>query len=173
MPEAANYYVIENLRDGRHIHIRSLRPDDEAGLMTAIGRTSAESLFRRFFAIKRRFTKKELAFFVNIDFISHVALVGVVEEGGCAAIVGGARYIVGEPGRAEMAFAVIDEYQGRGISTRLMRHLAAIARSSGIRELVAEVLPDNTRMLKVFEASGFALKKHRAPESVHLVLSLV
>ena len=87
-------------------------------------------------------------------------------------IVGGARYIVGQPGEAEVAFVVVDEYQGQGIGAALMRHLAAIARSSGLGELTAEVLPDNTPMLKVFEKSGFSLARKRTPEVVHLVLSL-
>ena len=53
-----------------------------------------------------------------------------------------------------MAFAVIDEFQGQGIGAALMRHLATIARAAGVKELVAEVLPDNIPMLKVFQKSG-------------------
>jgi len=77
-------------------------------------------------------------FFSNIDFVNHVALVVVAEEGGAPHIVGGGRYIVVEPGRAEIAFALIDEYQGQGIGAALMRHLAAIARKAGLKELIAE-----------------------------------
>ena len=161
MPEAATYSVVETLRNGRRVEIRALRPDDQAGLLTAVGRTSAQSLFRRFFAAKRGFTEQEVAFFMNIDFTNHVALVAVVEEAGGPVIFGGARYIVGQPGQAEVAFVVVDEYQGQGIGAALMRHLAAIARNSGLRELIAEVLPDNTPMLKVFEKSGFSLESVR------------
>jgi RimJ/RimL family protein N-acetyltransferase len=160
------------LRNGRPVEIRALRPDDRAGLIAAVERASAQSLFRRFFAAKRGFTEKEIAFFVNIDFINHVALVAVVDEDGHPVIVGGARYIVGQPGTAEVAFAVVDEHQGRGIGTALMRHLAAIARRAGLNELVAEVLPDNGPMLKVFENSGFHLTKKRTSEVVHIALSL-
>jgi len=172
MLDAATYSVVETLRNGRRVEIRALRPDDQAGLLTAVGRTSAQSLFRRFFAAKRGFTEQEVAFFMNIDFTNHVALVAVVEEAGGPVIVGGARYIAGQPGQAEVAFVVVDEYQGQGIGAALMRHLAAIARNSGLRELIAEVLPDNTPMLKVFEKSGFSLARKRTPEVVHLVLSL-
>ena len=172
MPEAATYSVVETLRNGRRVEIRALRPDDQAGLLTAVGRTSTQSLFRRFFAAKRGFTEQEVAFFMNIDFTNHVALVAVVEEAGGPVIVGGARYIVGQPGQAEVAFVVVDEYQGQGIGAALMRHLAAIARSSGLRELTAEVLPANTPMLTVFEKSGFRLTRQRMPEVIHLVLSL-
>src|SRR3954463_4637514 len=172
MLEAAEYSVIETLRNGRRVEIRALRPDDRAGLVAAVGRASAQSLFRRFFAAKRGFTEQEIAFFVNIDFINHVALVAVVEEDGQPLIVGGTRYIVGQPGTAEVAFAVVDEHQGQGIGTALMRHLAAIARRSGFNELIAEVLPENVPMLKVFENSGFHLTRKRTSECVQVALSL-
>jgi GNAT superfamily N-acetyltransferase len=62
-----------------------------------------------------------------------------------------------------LAFAVIDAYQGQGIGAALMRHLAFLARSGGIKELIAEVLPENTPMLKVFQKCGLRQKtEHRA-----------
>jgi RimJ/RimL family protein N-acetyltransferase len=172
MVEAAKYSAVEELRNGRRVEIRALRPDDRADLLAAVGRTGAESLFRRFFAAKRRFSEQEIAFFLNVDFTSHVALVAVVEEGERPVIVGGGRYIVVQPGKAEVAFAVVDQYQGRGIGATLMRHLATIARSSDLRELVAEVLPDNTAMLKVFEKSGFGLSMERGSGVVHVTVRL-
>ena len=87
-------------------------------------------------------------------------------------IICGGRYIVVQPGTAEVAFAVIDQYQGQGIGARLMHHLAAIARSCGIRELIAELLLDNTPMLKVFEKSGFDLSTKRESGVVHVALRL-
>ena len=115
MVDAANHSAIEQLRNGLRLEIRALRPDDRADLLAAIDRTSAGSLFRRFFAAKRGFTEQEIAFFLNPDFVNHVALVAVVEEDGRSAIVGGGRYIVVQPGTAEVAFAVVDQYQGQGI----------------------------------------------------------
>ena len=109
---------------------------------------------------------------MNIDFITHVALVAVVEESGRPMIVGGGRYIVVEPEKAEVAFAVVDQYQGQGIGAALLHHLAAIARNAGLQELIAEVLPDNTPMLKVFEKSGFGLGTKREPGVVHVTLRL-
>jgi len=81
--------------------------------------------------VKRGFSEKEIAFFMNIDFANHVALVALADEGGRNIIVGGGRYIVTEPGQAEIAFVVIDDYQGQGLGTLLMRHLAVIARKAG------------------------------------------
>ncbi|MFZ1952172.1 MAG: GNAT family N-acetyltransferase [Pseudolabrys sp.] len=170
--EPAKYSAIDRLRDGRRVEIRALRPDDEVGLLAAIERTSAQSLYRRFFGAKRDFSEKERAFFLNVDFINHVALVAVVEAENRAVIVAGGRYVVLRPGVAEVAFVVVDDFQRQGIGAVLLRHLAAIARAAGVKELVAEVLPDNIPMLKVFEKSGLKLLTKRELGVVHIALQL-
>jgi GNAT superfamily N-acetyltransferase len=163
MIETAKYSAVERLRDGREIEIRALRPADEDDMLAAVDRTSAQSLYRRFFGAKRHFSESEKAFFLNVDFVSHVALVAVAKEGRGSVIIGGGRYIVVRPGAAELAFAVVDEYQGQGIGAALLRHLTLLARDVGIKELIAEVLPENLPMLKVFQISGLNLQtKHRA-----------
>jgi hypothetical protein len=73
MLEVSKYSAFETLRNEHRVEIRALMPDDLAGLIAAVGRTSAESLYRRFFAAKKDFSKKEVAFYLNIDFIDHVA----------------------------------------------------------------------------------------------------
>ena len=170
MPEA--YRAIEHLRDGRPIEIRAVRPNDKDDMLAAIGRTSTESLRRRFFVVKRGFSQKEIDFFVRIDFRDHVALIALADEDGRPTIVGGGRYVVVEPGSAEVAFIVIDGYQGQGIGSHLMRHLAGIARDAGLTELIAEVLPENTAMRKVFGKFGFKPAPRREPQVIHLVMQL-
>jgi GNAT superfamily N-acetyltransferase len=133
---------------------------------------SPDSLYRRFFNVKRGFTEREITYFLNIDFVDHVALVAVVREATGPVIVGGARYIVLKPEEAEVAFAVIDQYQGLGIGTALMRHVARIARSAGLGKLIADVLPGNDAMLKVFAKSGFLLTRKDECDVVHAVLQL-
>ena len=168
----ATYSAREQLRDGRPIEIRALRPSDEAGMLDAINHTNAESLRRRFFVTKRAFSDKEKAFFMNVDFVKHVALVAEIETDGRRTIIGGGRYIVTEPGGAEIAFVVIDDYQGKGIGTLLMRHLAVIGRTAGLKELIADVLPENAAMRKVFSKFGFEARRGLDPQVVHLVLTL-
>jgi len=170
--KAADYSAVEQLRDGRELEIRALKPTDRAGMRAALLRTSEESRYRRFFAPKRSFSEKEIEFYLNVDFVSHVALVAVLQEGGHPEIVGGGRYILSEPGRAEIAFAVDDPHQGLGIASRLMRHLVGIAREARIKELVAEVLPDNAPMLKVFERCGLTATTRREGGVVHLTMKL-
>jgi GNAT superfamily N-acetyltransferase len=172
MSAAAQYSAVVTLRDGRRLEIRALRPDDRDELIAAVRRTSGQSLYRRFFAAKRDFSEKEIAFFLNIDFVNHIALVACTEEGGRAEIIGGGRYVVVQPGKAEVAFVVVDHYQGQGIGAALMRHLATIARDAGLEELIAEVLPDNAAMLKVFETSGLPCHAQRERGVVHVRLRL-
>ncbi len=172
MFNAATYTATERLRDGRTCEIRALKPSDEADMLAAVGRIGAQSLYRRFMGAKRGFSDKERAFFLNVDFVNHVALVAVVKEGDRASIVAGGRYIVEKPGMAEVAFAVVDDYQGQGIGAVLLRHLAALAREAGLKEFTAEVLPDNTPMLKVFERSGLKFSSKRSADGIHAVLQL-
>ena len=82
MVEAADYSAIEQLRDGRAVKIRALRPDDRTAMLAAIERTSMQSRQRRFFAPKKGFSEREMAFFLDIDFESHVALVAQINEAG-------------------------------------------------------------------------------------------
>ena len=172
MLNAADYSANEILRSGRRVEIRALRPQDRDKMLAAVGRTSTQSLYRRFFAVRRHFSEAETSFFLDIDFVNHVGLVAVIDENGTPAIVGGGRYVVSKSGQAEVAFAVVDQYQGQGIGAALMRHLTAIARESGLRELVAEVLPDNVAMLKVFEKSGLSPSMKRESQTVHVVIGL-
>jgi RimJ/RimL family protein N-acetyltransferase len=172
MQKAADYCAMEHLRDGRAIEMRALRPDDRKDMLAAIRRTSPQSLRRRFFVPKRGFSETELAFFMNIDFDNHVALVAQIAEDGRPSIVGGGRYIVVQPGQAEIAFVVVDAYQGLGIGAALMRHLARLARDAGLKELIAEVLPENIAMLKVLGKFGFRSSSKREPQVIHLTMPL-
>jgi RimJ/RimL family protein N-acetyltransferase len=173
MPDSATYLCREQLRDGTPLDIRALHPDDEVGMLAALDQTSAQSRQRRFFIPKQHFSDRERDFFMEVDFVHHVALVAcVMHDAGSSRIVGGGRYVVAKPGSAELAFMVIDTWQGRGIGTMLARHLIAIAREAGLTELIAEVLWENTAMRRVFERLGFVTAPERDPDAIHLVLNL-
>ena len=172
MSDFTSYIAHEQLRDGNTAEIRALRPEDEADMLAALEQTSAQSLQRRFFVMKRHFSDKERAFFMDIDFKNHVALVARAGEAGREVLVGGSRFIVFEPGRAEMAFMVVDAWQGRGIGSILMRHLVKIAREAGLEELTAEVLSENAAMRNVFGKFGFKPAARQDPQTVHLALRL-
>ena len=85
-------------------------------------------------------------------------------------IVGHALYARIDADRAEIAFTIADEYQGRGLGTLLLGQLAEHAAANGIHQFVAVVLPTNFRMLGVFRDSGFPIVTHTGPDEIHLEL---
>jgi len=171
--DLAQFSTTQTLRDGRQVEIRAQRRQDREALEAAVVRMSSASVYRRFFGVRREFSEKEAAGFLDIDFVSQVALVVVATEGGMHNIIGGGRYILVRPGQAEVAFGIVDEYQGQGIGGALMRHLTAIARTAGLKELIAEVLAENAPMLKVFEKSGLSMGTQREHGVVHVTLQLL
>ena len=91
MPTAAAFSTVDVLRNGQRVEIRALRSTDREDMLTAVGRTSTQSLYRRFFTVRRHFSEAEASFFLNPDFLTHVALVAVAEEDGKPVIAGGGR----------------------------------------------------------------------------------
>lgn len=170
--DARNYHANETLRDGTPIVIRALRPADADELVQGLARMSRDSIVLRFFSVRKEFSAAEIAYYVNVDFVSHVALVATLDTGDGPGIVAAARYIVVEPGVAEVAFAVDDALQGRGIGKLMMKHIVLLARAAGLAELRADVLQENQPMLRVFRGSGLDLVTRRQDGVVHLRMAL-
>src|SRR5438067_2008440 len=140
------------LRNGRTLRIRTVRPDDAEGLKRMFGSLSTESLYSRFFDLR---TAEEALRYspVDVDYVHDFGVVGQVGED----IIAVAHYFAfpRRPNTAECAFTIADRYHGCGIGTKLLEKLAEIARTHGITQFEAEVLPENQRMLDVFLCSGF------------------
>jgi acetate---CoA ligase (ADP-forming) len=167
--EAANYSAEEILRDGASILIRAIRADDRDRLLRHFKGLSQDSIYHRFFGVKRDLSENELVRLTVLDFVQHVGLVATLHDGQDESIIGVARYIRGlKPERAEVSFAVLDDHQGRGIATVLLEHLGRLARAAGITEFEADVLGDNNRMLEVFGKSGFRVRRSIEGGVVHL-----
>ena len=139
------------LRDGRTAHIRPIGPEDAELLVAFYARVSDESKYYRFFSPMPRLSDRDVARFTQVDHVDRVAFVLTLQ--GRMIAVG--RYDVVRPGDAEVAFLVEDQHQGRGIAQLLLEHLAQAARERGVERFVAEVLPDNTRMIQTFRDAGY------------------
>lgn len=153
------------LRDGSVAHIRPIRPDDADRVRAFHSGQSEESIYLRFFAPIRELSDRDVHRFTHVDNVDRVALVVTVR----GAIIGIGRWdrIDGGPS-AEVAFNISDSYQGKGIGSVLLEHLAAISQELGVERFTAEVLPQNRRMLNVFKEAGYAVH-HRFEDGVVMV----
>jgi GNAT superfamily N-acetyltransferase len=174
--DTRNYKAMATLKDGSGVTIRGIRPDDKTMIEAAFLRLSPESIFRRFFTAKSTLTEAELKWVTEVDFEKTVALVVVLDEGLQMNIIGAGRYIEYDAENAmrtaEIAFTVLDEFQGKGIGKFLMKHLAIIGRAKGVARFEALVLTENKGMLRVFSSSGLPMKTEDLGGEVRVVLLL-
>ena len=165
------YCIDEVLRDGSALRIRAIAPADKNLLFEHFSSLSQDSRYTRFFGAKRTLSQTELALFTELDFDSQVGLAGTMVIDGRERFIGVGRYYRrSDRSHAEVAFAVLDEYQGRGIATSLLEHLRRIAHQAGIEEFVADVMASNHHMLEVFRDSGFQRKSFVEGGVVHVAL---
>ncbi|HEY3724570.1 MAG TPA: GNAT family N-acetyltransferase [Acidimicrobiia bacterium] len=157
------------LTDGGTVHLRPIRPTDDDGLLGLFSRLSSESIYLRFFSPVTAPTRAQLDHFTHVDYEHRMALVAELGD----EIVAVARYDrVPDAEQAEVAFTVQDDQQGRGLATILLEHLAAVARTHGIRRFTAETLPDNRRMLGVFRDAGYQVVREFADGVVRVTFPI-
>jgi len=161
------------LRDGSTIRLRPPTAADEASLISFFEALSPESRYLRFHGATI-IGRQTVSVALETDWPSRGSLVGELADGdGTVRPVALATYVrLRDPNRAEVAFAVADELHGRGIGTRLLERLAEHASAVGIREFVAEVLPGNGAMLRVFDDAGFQTARALQGGVVEVVLQL-
>ena len=156
------------LRDGSTLRLRPTTPDDADLLVRFFAELSPESRYLRFQGAGT-IDARTVEPFLHTDFDSTVSLVGELE----GEPVTLATYVrLRDAHRAEVAFAVADTLQGKGIGTRLLERLAAHASRAGIDEFVAQVLPQNSAMLRVFGDAGFAVTRQLEEGVVEVKLEL-
>ena len=157
------------LRNGKTLHLRPIRPEDRGPLLELFSDLSPDSMHYRFFDTRRPEAALESTP-VEIDYDSEF---GVVAEL-AGRVEGVVHYFRSRqyPAQAEVAFTISDRLQGCGVGTRLLEHLAGIARRRGITSFVAEVLEDNRKMMDVFLDSGFTVTRKVDSGAVSVVLSL-
>ncbi|MBK3641219.1 bifunctional GNAT family N-acetyltransferase/acetate--CoA ligase family protein [Streptomyces sp. MBT33] len=165
------------LRDGGTARIRPITVDDADRLVSFYEQVSDESKYYRFFAPYPRLSAKDVHRFTHHDFVDRVGLAATVGGEFIATVrydrIGADGTPASAPAdEAEVAFLVQDAHQGRGVASALLEHIAAVARERGIRRFAAEVLPANTKMIKVFTDAGYTQKRHFEDGVVRLEFDL-
>lgn len=174
--DARHYFESEELRDGSEVIVRAIEPDDKRNLQEGLARLSTDSVYMRFFRVIRKLSQRDLEYFTDLDFVNHVALgVALVTDEDSLPIAVG-RYVVqdpaGDPGTAEVAIVVDDQFQGIGVGSMLLRHLIVVARTSGIARFKAYLLASNTRMFRILTRTGLRMQHHTEDGLTEVTLSL-
>ena len=171
MPNVAAYCIKEALEDGDEVTIRAMRPDDKERLVKAFLHLEAQTIRTRFFYPKKTLGEDELGRLDEIGHGNHVGLVATVPSGRDELIIGEGSYAaVGHT--AEIGFTVADAWQGAGIASLLLQHLARLARDHGVGRFEADVLHENAPMLAVFRRSGLPMTTRYAEGVLHVTLVL-
>ena len=174
MIDVREYEAYETLKDGRTVLVRAIRPDDKTTILQGIGLFSEASLYKRFHGAKSSLSDQELKYLTEIDYLHHVALLAVLKDNDQT--IGGGRFIAYDvaltPRSAELAFAVVDDFQGLGVGSIVLKHLIHIAREIGFKIFEADLLVGNSAMIRVFEKTGLPMTKTHEGRNVHVTMTL-
>ncbi len=161
------------LRDGRSLRLRPIRPSDKQRWLDFFSRLSPRSRYLRFQYGKSYISDEEAEYFTRVSPPQRCSYVATIGEGEQERIVGvGSWDAPPEDGRAEVAFAVEDNIQLHGVGTALLEQLAEAAAQLGFRQFEAQVLPENTRMMDVFEQSGLQATRRLEDGVFHYTIDL-
>ncbi len=170
-PDTSEIDVV--LRAGQSLKVRPITTADKKKLEELFYRLSPWTRYLRFGYTKSYISETELAYYTEIQPPQRYAYVATMGQGEEERIVAVARWFLAPDGKsAEVAFVVEDNIQVRGIGTALLEQLASAAIKFNIKRFVARVLPENTRMLEVFDESGFKLVKELEEGAYEITIDL-
>lgn len=160
------------LLTGERVHVRPIQPDDKARLQAFHKSLSTTSILLRFFRYLPTLPDADAEHFTRLDYENRMALVATGEPPEDGTLLSVARYDRVGPEIAEVAFAVEDHWQGRGIATALLRWLAVYARARGVTRFLAVTLPSNEKMLEVFQHVGYPETSRYADGAFEVTLDI-
>lgn len=157
-PYPKKYETTWILKDGRSVLLRPIKPEDEPLWEEMFESFSDESIRYRFFQVLKETSHETRVRYCNIDYDREIAIVPEINENGRRKILGVARVSL-EPGgkTGEIAFIVVDQYQGAGLGTKVVDHVLEICKDMGVEKVYAIMLPDNFRALNLMKKMGFTI----------------
>jgi len=171
-PYPAKYIVPWKLKDGTEVTLRPVKPEDEPLELEFIRGLSTETSRFRFFQIIRDLPHDALVRFCNIDYDREMAIIAEKREGDRTIEIGVSRLII-DPGkrRGEFAVVVADNYQGRGLGTKLVDMLIEFAREKGLETIYGTVMSENVKMIQLCEKLGLSTRREHENVIAELKLS--
>lgn len=147
-------------KDGLTLFLRPVKISDEDLLKHFFYSLSDKSTYKRFLSDRKYMPRNLLQKFCVIDYTREILLLAVVQKDEIEDVVGVGQYVIAEENHmADIAFAVRDDYQNRGIGSVLLNRLTGLAMREGLIGFTADVLVENEPMLRVFEKMGFDIEK--------------
>lgn len=150
------------LRDGRKVVLRPIDPSDAPRLIDLHHHLSFEAQYYRFFGPKPELTTAESEYLANVDFHKRFAIVGEAEIDGERCIVGVGRFDINEPGRAEAAIVIRDDFQHVGLGSAILQRMREVAKGAGLKAFVAEILAENKPMIDLLASNNVETEPARA-----------
>lgn len=171
-PDVAQLETALTLHDGSTIRMRAIRPEDDERLRAFHSHLSPDSIMFRFFHFLPELPSEDAAHFTHVDYLDRMALIATTGEGQAEEILGVVRYDrIGEV-TAEVAFVVLDRWQGHGIATVLLHRLASYARTKGFTTFIAITMGNNARMIEVLRNAGFPWKAQYSDGTLEVALDI-
>jgi GNAT superfamily N-acetyltransferase len=160
------------LRDGSHVLVRAVRPDDKPLFVAGFERLSEESRYLRFMGYKKVLSLRDLEFFTELDHADHEAIGAIDPFTGEGLAVARYMRLPHDRSSAEAAVAVIDAWQGRGLGSVLLERLADRARAAGIERFEATLFTDNKAMLALFGRIGEIEVRQHEGQTIQIDIAL-
>ncbi|PIP93563.1 MAG: GNAT family N-acetyltransferase [Bdellovibrio sp. CG12_big_fil_rev_8_21_14_0_65_39_13] len=158
------------LSDGTKVLIRPITVDDANLEWNFVHNLSQDARTFRFFGATKDLSPQMLHFFTNIDYVTHMALIAVINNDGVEKEIAVARYICGNSKSVcEFAIVVDDHWQHKGLGGELLKSLIEIAKAEKLSEMSGEILPHNQKMIDFIKELGFKIFPH--PEDKKLLLA--
>ncbi|PIU54658.1 MAG: acetyl-CoA hydrolase, partial [Deltaproteobacteria bacterium CG07_land_8_20_14_0_80_38_7] len=147
-------------KEGMTIFLRPVKINDEPLLKDLFYSLSDQSMYRRFLSVRKDMPHERLQNFVIVDYTKHTTILAVKKDSEKEIVIGIGEYNIEESSRTgNIAFAVRDDFQSKGVGTELLSYLILLAKKEGLLGFTAEVLVDNTPMLHLFEKMSFDTQK--------------
>ncbi len=162
-PVEQAFHEIVTLNDGTQVTIRPITPEDAPRLQEGFTRLSPQTIYYRFLETAREMSDAQAHTLANVDYHNRMALVAAVQEDGHQRLVAVARYAIiedaADPGLAEAAIVVRDDYQQRGLGKIIMARLVSYAREHGVQAFLATIHTSNARILRFIKSSSLPFER--------------
>jgi len=172
MDYPSHYETEVLLKDGSRIILRPIRSEDIEGWLAFVSRLSRRTKYLRFHSLPK-LGRDDAIRFCTVDYNNTFAFVAEVRGDQRKDIVAIGRYYrLPKRHSAEVALAIEDAYQGKGIGTKLVEWLANVARENSITSFEADVLGENREMMGVFRAYGFHVESELSGGVYHITFPI-